>query len=160
MKIILNYRKEDLKMWTQFSVQLNYMVSSSKNQVAIIVLNSTHYFWAVRFLGVLWQPSLLHSQLILPYVLIRLNCITWVWDHTKSQVEKLMNPNAELQFLKPNGESHLPTDTQRQREIVKNGQFSYLSKYTISKSHSSSTTSENTHVNFIPSLLNLKKLIN
>lgn len=86
--------------YKSLSVQLNYIFLPSKNQVAIIIIKSTHDFCPVSLLGVLWEPSLLYSKLILHYVLIRLSCITWIWDHPKSHSGETNEPKCWATALK------------------------------------------------------------
>ena len=81
------------------------MFLSSKNQVALIVLKSAHDFCTVSLLGVLRESSLPHSKLILHYVLIRLTESLESEIIINHMVEKLMNPNAEIQPLHSDGKS-------------------------------------------------------
>lgn len=86
--------------YKSLSVQLNYIFLPSKHQVAIIIIKSTHDFCTVSLLGVLWEPLLLYSKLTLHYVLIRLSCITWIWDHPKSHGGETNEPKCWAAALK------------------------------------------------------------
>lgn len=76
--------------------------------------------------------------LILHYVLIRLNCIIWIWDHPKSHSGETNEPKCWAAALKTRCEKIYRVFG----GFVKNGQFHHLSKYIVRNLYSFSTNGD------------------